>query len=414
MSFDSAKAKYAEWGVDADAAVAATLQIPISIHCWQSDDVGGFEVFDTPVEGGGILATGNYPGRARTADEVRQDYDRVLSLVPGVHRANLHASYAETGGRAVSRDELTTDHFRGWLDWARERNIAIDFNPTYFAHPMASSGYTLSSADPDVRAFWIRHGIASRHIANGIADRQGGVCINNHWIPDGAKDSPTDRWSPRARLVDALDQIFAVPMDGMAIDAVESKLFGLASEDYVVGSFEFYNSYSLERKKLLCLDMGHFHPTETIADKLSALLQFHDKLLLHVSRPVRWDSDHVVIFNDDLKAVFLELQRGGALSRVFVALDYFDASINRIMAYVVGIRATRKAMLNALLDPTAKLQAMEQSGKLGQKLAFLEEAKHLPFGDVWDELCRRADVPVGGAWVAEAEQYEAEVLSGRG
>jgi L-rhamnose isomerase len=413
MSFESARETYAQWGVDADRAIQSALGLSISVHCWQADDVSGFEVFDVAVEGGGILATGNYPGRARNADEVRADFERVFSLVPGVHRANLHASYAETSGKPVGRDELTGEHFEGWIDWARAQRVGIDFNPTYFAHPNASSGYTLSSGDDGIRDFWIRHGKAARRIAAKIGHALGSPCINNHWIPDGAKDSPTDRWSPRARLVESLDQIFSEPESSDAVEAVESKLFGLGSEDYVVGSFEFYNSYSLARQKLLCLDMGHFHPTETIADKLSALLQFHDRLLLHVSRPVRWDSDHVVIFNDDLRAVFLELVRGKALERVYVALDYFDASINRIAAYVTGIRATRKAMLYALLDPSAKLQALEGAGKLGQKLAYLEESKTLPFGEVWDELCLRADVPVGPSWIADVESYESTVLSQR-
>jgi L-rhamnose isomerase len=410
--FDRAKGIYGELGIDVEAAVAKALQTPISIHCWQADDVAGFEVHEGQKDSGGIMATGNYPGRARNLGEVQADYEQVLRLVPGTHRANLHASYADTQGRVVARDELGVEHFQTWIDWARAQGIALDFNPTYFGHPMAASGFTLSSADADVGAFWIRHGIASRHIAGGLAKAQGGECVNNHWIPDGAKDSPADRWSPRARLVEAFDEILRDPVDGCT-DAVESKLFGLGSEDYVVGSFEFYSSYALSRKKLFCLDMGHFHPTETIADKLSALLQFHERLLLHTSRPMRWDSDHVVLFNDDLRAVFLELVRGDALDRAIVALDFFDASINRIAAYVIGIRATRKAILYALLDPVQRLQELESEGKLAQKLAWMEEAKTLPFGEVWEELCRRADVPVGGEWITELDEYEAKVLSRR-
>ena len=408
--YDRAKEVYAELGVDAEAAISRALDVPISIHCWQADDVGGFEVYEGGVDSGGIMATGNYPGRARNAEEVRQDYEAVLRLVPGVHRANLHATYAETCGKRVERDELSLEHFAGWNDWARAMGIGLDFNPTYFAHPKAASGFTLSHADPEIRAFWIRHGIASRRIAAGIAQALGVDCVNNHWIPDGAKDSPADRWSPRARLVEAYDQILAEPLSG-CVDAVESKLFGLGSEDYVVGSFEFYNSYALLRKKLLCLDMGHFHPTETIADKLSSLLQFHDRLLLHVSRPIRWDSDHVVIFNDDLRAVFLELARGKATERAVVALDFFDASIHRVAAYVIGIRSTRKAMLYALLDPSQLLQKEEADGRLAAKLALMEEAKTLPFGEVWDELCRRADVPVGRSWIDEVQRYEREVTA---
>ncbi|MGV3618180.1 MAG: L-rhamnose isomerase [Fimbriimonas sp.] len=407
-----AKDAYAELGVDTDAAITRALSVPISVHCWQADDVGGFEVHEGGRDSGGIMATGNYPGRARTAEEVRQDLDEVFRLVPGVHRANLHASYAETGGKSVGRDALTTEHFAGWIDWAREIGIGLDFNPTYFGHPKAASGFTLSNADPEIRAFWIRHGIASRRIAAGIAAALGGECVNNHWVPDGAKDTPADRWSPRARLLDSYDQILAEPIPG-CVDAVESKLFGLGSEDYVVGSFEFYSSYALKKGIPFCLDMGHYHPTESVADKLSALLQFHDRILLHTSRPMRWDSDHVVVFNDDLRTTFLELVRGNALDRAIVALDFFDASINRIAAYVIGIRATRKAILYALLDPTATIQGYEVDGKLAHKLALIEEARTLPFGEVWDELCGQDGVPVGRAWLEDIDQYESNVLATR-
>ncbi|WP_025228299.1 L-rhamnose isomerase [Fimbriimonas ginsengisoli] len=410
--FERAKEVYAETGVDAEAAIQEALKTSISIHCWQADDVAGFEVHEGAKDSGGIMATGNYPGRARNVDEVRADYEQVLRLVPGTHRANLHASYADTAGKAVSRDRLGLEHFASWIDWANDLGIKLDFNPTYFGHPLAASGFTLSHADAAVREFWIRHGVASRHIAGGIAAAQGSECVNNHWVPDGAKDSPADRWSPRARLLESFDEVLREPVDGCT-DAVESKLFGLGSEDYVVGSFEFYSSYALSRKKLFCLDMGHFHPTESVADKLSALLQFHDRLLLHTSRPMRWDSDHVVIFNDDLKAVFLELARGNALHRAVVALDFFDASINRIAAYVIGIRATRKAILYGLLDPQTQLKQYESEGKLAQKLGLMEEAKTLPFGEIWDELCRRADVPVGRAWIADVEKYEEGTLSRR-
>lgn len=410
-AFEHAKEAYGELGVDVEAAIARASAVPISIHCWQTDDVGGFEVHEGAQDSGGIMATGNYPGRARNAQEVRQDYEQVLGLVPGVHRANLHAIYAETGGRAVSRDELTVVHFAEWIAWAKEQGIRLDFNPTYFGHPMAASGFTLSSADERVRQFWIRHGIASRHVAAGMAAAQGGECVNNHWVPDGAKDSPADRWSPRARLKDSYDEIFAASIPDGCTDAVESKLFGLGSEDYVVGSFEFYASYAQKSDLVFCLDMGHFHPTESVADKLSSLLLFNKRLLLHTSRPMRWDSDHVVLFNDELRNVFLELARGDAFDRAIVALDFFDASINRIAAYVIGVRATRKAILNAFLDPTRQLQEYEEAGKLAQKLALMEEAKTLPFGEVWDELCRRADVPVGRAWISEVERYEAEVLA---
>ena len=411
-AYELARNIYAEWGVDVEAAIAAALSIPISVHCWQADDVAGFEVKSGDVDSGGIMATGNYPGRARNGDELRQDYDKVFSLVPGVHRANLHAIYAETNGLAIGRDELQVEHFERWIDWANSIGIGLDFNPTYFAHPKAASGYTLSSADDEVRSYWIRHGIVCRSIAAAMASRQGSECVINHWIPDGSKDATADRWSPRARLVEALDEILNEPLAGCT-DAVESKLFGLGSEDYVVGSFEFYSSYALSRDTVFCLDMGHVHPTETISDKLSALMQFHPRVLLHTSRPMRWDSDHVVLFNDDLRAVFSELGRGDAFGRAIIALDFFDASINRIGAYVVGVRATRKAILSALLEPAAELRHLELEGKNAQKLALMEEFKTLPFGAIWDELCHRADVPVGRSWISEMETYEERVLSAR-
>jgi len=404
--YQHAKQAYAKLGVDTDRAIAAALQVPVSLHCWQGDDVGGFEVKKGPA-GGGIMATGNYPGRARNGDELRADLRQVLALVPGQHRVNLHAIYAETDGQFVERDELQPAHFAKWIAWARQHRIALDFNPTFFAHPLASEGFTLSHADRATRRFWIRHGQACRRIAAVMAKQLGGTCVINHWIPDGAKDSPADRWSPRERLTDSLDQMLRPRLRGV-VDCVEGKLFGIGSEDYVVGSTEFYSHYALTRGVVLCLDMGHFHPTETIHDKLSAFLQFHKKLLLHVSRPIRWDSDHVVIFNDDLRAVFHELVRGRALDRVYVALDYFDASINRIAAYVIGARATRKAILYALLEPAALRQCRGAA-----KLALLEELKTLPFGGVWDELCARACVPATNAWMATVENYEQTVLACR-
>lgn len=409
------KTPYADLGIDVDQAIATALTVPVSIHCWQSDDVAGLETKSGPTDGGGILATGNHPGRARNGDEIRQDIDKVLSLVPGTHRFNIHACYSETGNKFVDRDALEPAHFSRWMDWARRRKIALDFNPTYFAHPKAS-GFTLSHADSAIRDFWVRHGIASRRIAAAFGKAQGSPAVNNQWIPDGLKDSPADRWSPRARLTESYDRIFAADLGTDAhwcVDAVEPKLFGLGSEDYVVGSYDYYLGYSQTRKKILCLDMGHFHPTETIADKLSSILQFQDKVLLHTSRPLRWDSDHVVLFNDDLRAAFTELARGGAMDRAYIALDFFDASINRIAAYTIGIRATRKAILQALLDPTAKLRALEAQGKTAYKLALMERVKTLPFGDVWDELCRRADVPSEADWVRNVESYEKRVLAKR-
>ncbi len=415
-AYQLAQDRYAALGVDTEAAIRKALDTAISLHCWQADDVGGLETLPGATDGGGILATGNYPGRATSGDQIRADIQKVLSLLPGTHRLNLHACYAETDGGMVDRDAYGPQHFSRWIDWAKQQDIGIDFNPTFFAHPKAVDGLTLSHADEGVRRFWVDHGIACRRIAQAIAEQLGSPCVMNIWIPDGIKDSPADRWKPRQRLIESLDRILDRKLGvdtSQCVDAVESKLFGLGSEDYVVGSFEFYSHYALTRKVMLCLDMGHFHPTETIHDKLSALLQFHDRLLLHVSRPIRWDSDHVVIFNDDVKQVFLELVRGSALDRANVAMDFFDASINRLMAYVIGARATRLAILNALLDPSAHLAELEAAGKGGQKLALMEASKTYPLGAVWDMLCLRAGVPVGGAWVREIEAYERNVLSKR-
>lgn len=407
--YQHARDAYAQLGVDTDRAIEQARAVPISLHCWQADDVVGFEVRDGAVDSGGLMATGNYPGRARNGDEMRQDLEQVMALLPGVHRVNLHAFYAETDGKLVSRDALEPRHFQRWMDWAKQRGIGLDFNPTFFAHPKAADGFTLSHADAGIRQFWVRHGQACRRIAAAMAAAQGSPCLINHWIPDGAKDHPADRWSPRARLIQSLDEMLAEKLPG-CVDSVESKLFGIGSEDYVVGSFEFYSHYALTRGVVFCLDMGHFHPTETIHDKLSALLQFHKRLLVHVSRPIRWDSDHVVIFNDDVRAVFQELVRGNALDRVAVALDFFDASINRIAAYVIGARATRQAILYALLEPVPGIQQLESSRRLAQKLARLEGMKQLPWGAVWDMLCLRSSVPPGVAWIPAIEAYEQQVL----
>jgi L-rhamnose isomerase len=403
-----AQETYAELGINTDKAIRQALAIPISMHCWQADDVAGFEVKQGAVSGGGILATGHYPGRARNADEARQDYEQVLKLVPGTLRLNLHAIYAETAGQAVDRDALEPKHFANWMDWGKRRGVRLDFNPTFFAHPKANDGFTLSHTDKAIRQFWIRHGIACRKIAEAMTKKQGAPCIINHWIPDGAKDYPADRWQHRALLTESLDAMRREKRD--CLDYVESKLFGLGSEEYVVGSAEFYSSYALSRGIGYCLDMGHWHPTEEIYDKISAYLQFHKRLLLHVSRPVRWDSDHVVIFNDALRHVFLEIQRGNAWDRVAVATDFFDASINRIAAYVIGLRATRKAILYALLDPSAELRKLEAAGNHAGRLALMDEMKTMPFGGVWDELCDRAGLPRDRRWMGEVQKYEATVL----
>jgi len=339
-----------------------------------------------------------------------------MTLLPGVHRVNVHALYAETSGRVVDRDQLKPEHFAAWVNWAQRRRIGLDFNTTFFAHPLANDGLTLSHPDPKIRRFWIRHAVACRRIAEHIGRTLGKPCTLNHWLPDGMKDSPADRWSPRARLAAALDAVLQArpPVSRRwCVDAVEGKLFGIGSEDYVVGSAEFYTCYALTRGVTLCLDMGHFHPTETIHDKLSALLQFHQRLLIHVSRPIRWDSDHVVVFNDDLQKLFQEIVRGNALDRVTLALDYFDASINRIAAYVIGARATRKALLCALLEPCGLLRDLELAGKKAEKLGLMEELKTMPFGAVWDRLCLRAGVPAGTAWIGAVQRYERTALSKR-
>ena len=415
-AFRLASRVYADHGIDVEEAMRHALAVPISLHCWQADDVTGLEAQVGGRDGGGILATGHYPGRARSGDEIRRDLDQVFRLVPGVSRVNLHAFYAETDGHRVERDELEPAHFRNWIDWARQGGFGLDFNPTYFAHAKVVDGLTLSHPDAAVRAFWVRHGIGSRRIAAAIGRALKSPCVNNHWIPDGQKDAPADRWSPRARLIESYDQIFS-EKNGISrkhcVDAVESKLFGIGSEEYVVGSMEFYTGYALSRGLVQCLDMGHFHPTEGIHDKVSALLQFHPKLLIHTSRPVRWDSDHVVIFNDEVRQVFLELVRGGALDRTYVALDFFDASINRIAAYVIGTRATRLAILAALLDPSAHLRSLEAEGRRADKLAWMEAQKTMPLGAVWDMLCLQAGVPPGVAWLDDVSAYERAVLSRR-
>ncbi len=412
--YEAAREQYRRIGVDTDDALARLEQVPISLHCWQGDDVRGFEVHEEALAGGGIMATGNYPGAARTPDQLRADAEKAFSLIPGKLRFNLHAIYAETGGKPVERDQLRPEHFARWMDWAASRGICLDFNPTYFAHPKANDGYTLSHADESVRAFWVRHGIACRRIAEAMGRRQKAPCILNHWIPDGAKDQPVDRWGPRRRLVQSLDQILAEPVSTeYCRDAVESKLFGIGSEDYVVGSHEFYLGYALTRSPMLCLDMGHFHPTETIHDKISAVLTFKEELLLHVSRGIRWDSDHVVIFNDDIRCLFQQIVRGDALGRVHVALDFFDASINRIGAWVVGTRAVQKGLLNALLEPVALLKDLERSGDMAARLALLEELRTFPLGAVWDLYCLKHGAPAGPAWIADMQTYDREVIRKR-
>jgi L-rhamnose isomerase len=493
-AYESARARYGQWGVDTTRALEILRGIPISLHCWQGDDVGGFEN-GAGLTGGGIQATGNYPGKARTADELRADLEQALRLIPGRHRVNLHASYAEKplpsplagnsrgrsdqqsgnsppsphpspvkgegvrlpsplagegpgvrgkgakhrsatltpalsrrgrgskatrrgrGGKAskaIERDELTPEHFSRWIDWAKAHGLGLDFNPTFFSHPLAADGFTLAHRDAGIRQFWIRHGIACRNIGAAFGRALGTPCITNVWIPDGYKDTPIDRRAPRELLKQSLDEIFREPLDPQFhLDAVESKLFGLGSESYVVGSHEFYLGYAIENETLYCLDSGHYHPTEGIADKISSVLMVLDQILLHVSRGVRWDSDHVVVMSDDLRAIAEEIVRGGFLHRVHIGLDYFDASINRVAAWVIGARAMLRALLIALLEPTAKLREFEVAGDFTARLAMLEEVKMLPCGAVWDAYCLKQNVPPGLGWLDDIKHYERTVLTER-
>ncbi len=412
-AYEWAREQYARLGVDTERALTVLARVPVSLHCWQGDDVGGFEN-DLGLTGGGIQATGNYPGRARTADELRADLDQAFRLIPGRHRLNLHAIYAETAGLEVERYEVAPEHFRGWIDWARERRLGIDFNGTFFSHPRAADGFTLSSRDEGTRRFWVRHGIACRKIGERFGRELGSACVTNVWIPDGYKDIPVDRKTPRALLRRSLDELFAEPLDPRYHrDAVESKLFGIGSESYVVGSHEFYLAYALANRKVLCLDSGHFHPTEGIADKLSAVLTYLEEVLLHVSRGVRWDSDHVVILSDEVRAIAEEVVRGDYLDRVHIGLDFFDASINRVAAWVIGTRCLLKALLLALLEPIRQLRDCEAAGDYTGRLALLEELKTLPFGAVWDEYCVRQDVAIGLAWLDDVRAYERTVLARR-
>jgi L-rhamnose isomerase len=405
-----AKERYALLGVNTEAALAMLAQIPISLHCWQGDDVAGFESPDTEL-GGGIAATGNFPGKARNAQELRSDLDQAYSLIPGTHRLNLHAIYAETGGKKVERTELQPKHFANWMDWARENNHGIDFNPTFFSHPLADDGFTLASYDEGVRKFWIEHGIACRKIGEHFGRELGTPCVTNIWIPDGFKDTPVDRKTPRLLLKESLDAILAERIDpAYNLDAVECKLFGLGSESYVVGSHEFYLGYSIANGTLLCLDSGHFHPTEAISDKLSSVLLYVDEVLLHVSRGVRWDSDHVVVLSDELQAIMQEVVRGGFLDRVHIGLDFFDASINRVAAWVIGTRNALRALLMALLEPIEQMRELDVTGDYTTRLALLEELKGMPFGAVWDFFCVQQDVPVGIRFMDEVRAYVKQEL----
>ena len=413
QAYEMAIARYAAYGVDVERAVRRLEQIPLSLHCWQGDDVGGFENPEAGLSGG-LAATGNYPGKARTLDELRQDLDVALSIIPGRHRLNLHAIYADTGGKKIERSDLEPKHFASWIQWAKQRKMGLDFNPTCFSHPMAADGFTLSHQDKGIRDFWIEHCIACRKIGAAMGKALGTPTVTNVWIPDGCKDLPVDRKSPRERLKASLDAVFREKLDPKHnLDSIEGKLFGIGSESYVVGSHEFYLGYAIENRKLVCLDSGHYHPTETIADKISSVLLFLDEILLHVSRGVRWDSDHVTILNDDLRSIAEEIVRGGFLARVHIGLDYFDASINRVAAWAIGARCMLKALLIALLEPAALLRKFETSGDFTSRLALLEELKTMPFGPIWDYYCLRRNVPVGDAWLAEIKNHERNVLAKR-
>ena len=409
-AYGMAKERYLAVGVDTDKALDELQRLSISIHCWQTDDVTGFEALEN-LGGGGIQATGNYPGRARNVDEVRQDIDKVLTLVAGRHRLSLHAIYGEFGGKAVDRDEIEPAHFTGWMQWAKERGLKLDFNSTSFGHPK-SGDLTLANPDKGIRDFWIEHTKRCRRISEEMGTFQDDPCMMNLWIHDGMKDLTVNRLQYRRLLERSLDEIFAADYRHMK-DCIEAKLFGIGLESYTVGSYDFYLGYGVKKQKIVTLDTGHFHLSESIADKISSLLLFTPEIMLHVSRPIRWDSDHVTILNDDVAELAKEIVRAGALDRVHVGLDYFDASINRIGAYVIGIRATQKAFLQALLEPLASLRAYEENGRYFERLALLEEAKSLPWNAVWDYFCLKNNIAVGESYMDEIRQYERDVTSKR-
>lgn len=408
MTYETARAAFADWGVDTEAAMDRLKTIPISMHCWQGDDVVGFEQ-KTGSSGGGIQATGNHPGRARTPGELRADLEFAYSMIPGKHRLNLHAMYMDTD-KNPDRDEIEFDHFAPWVDWAKDQDIGLDFNPTFFAHTKADDNLTLSHPDSGIRDFWIEHGKRSRVIAAQMGAALGTPCVNNIWVPDGYKDTPIDRMSARARLEASLDAMLAPPQNkAQMLDAVESKLFGIGVEACTVGSHEFYMGYAIRKGTLLCLDMGHFHPTENIADKLSAVALSLDEILLHVSRPMRWDSDHVILLNDDILQMAQELVSADLLGRTHIGLDFFDATISRTTAWVIGTRNMQKALLRALLMPLKQLKAAEDQLDFSQRMAVTEEFKDMPFGMVWNEFSARENVPNGQTLIKELDRYQNSV-----
>lgn len=411
--YESAREIYAAIGVDTQKALDMLKNIHISMHCWQGDDVIGFD-HDGPLSGG-IQTTGNYPGRAGTPEELMADMDEALKLIPGTHKINLHASYAIfEDGEFADRDSLLPKHFQKWVDFAKERGMGIDFNPTFFSHEKAAE-YTLSSPDEEIRQFWIRHGQACIRISGYFAQELGQPCVMNIWIPDGYKDIPADRLGPRARFKDSLDQILSVPYDKTKVYVcLESKVFGIGMESYTVGSSEFCMNYAAGNGILCLMDNGHYHPTEVVSDKISSMLLFHEKLALHVTRPVRWDSDHVVLFDDETKEIAKEIVRNNAVDRVFLALDYFDASINRVSAWVVGMRNMQKSLLFALLQPQEKLKELQDTGRFTELMMLQEECKLYPFGDVWNYFCAINQVPEKEHWFAQVKRYEEQVLAKRG
>lgn len=411
-AYELAKEQYAKIGVDTDAVLKKLSDIKISMHCWQGDDVNGFLFKDIELSGG-IQTTGNYPGKAETVEQLRADIEKALSLIPGKHKLNLHAIYADTDEK-VDLDKLEPKHFASWVEWAKKNDMGLDFNPTCFSHPMADTGFTISSADAKIRKFWIDHCIACRKIGEYFAKELGQTCAINYWFPDGYKDIPVDRMGPRARMKSALDEVFAEKIDSnLLVEAIESKVFGIGAESYTVGSNEFCIAYAAANGKAACLDAGHYHPTEVISDKIPTVLLFTDRLVLHVSRPVRWDSDHVVILDDELMAIADSLVRNNLVERTHIGLDFFDASINRIAAWVIGVRNMQKALLKAMLTPIDDMMKIELDGDYTSRLALTEEYKTYPFGAVWDYFCETNGVPVGTAWLDEVKQYEKDVLSKR-
>lgn len=412
--YEVAKRQYSDRGVDIEAAITKLKEIPLSIHCWQGDDVGGFERPDSTLSGGGIQVTGNYPGKARTVAELRDDLSMMYGLVPGKHRLNLHASYGEFGGKQVDRDRIEPVHFEGWLKWAREKGLGLDFNSTCFSHPKANDGFTLSSKDRAVRSFWIEHVKRARRVSAYLGKELGTPCIHDIWLPDGMKDYPVDRIGLRKVLEDSLDAALAEEFpESRMKDAVESKLFGIGSEAFVVGSHEFYLGYALTRNKMVCVDTGHFHPLEVVADKISSILLFSKEILLHVSRPMRWDSDHIVILNDDVRALAQEIARSGRIADIHIGLDFFDATVNRIGAWAIGARSMLKGLLAAFLEPNPELLAYEEKGDYFARLALLEEVKTLPLGLVWDYYCESQGVPGDRELIDKVHDYERRVTGKR-